>query len=182
MLPLLLPWLAVLALLALPSNRQGRAWLIWVPLAALALCTAGLCECADAANNEGLGYCGQVAGAAAFGLAAIWLLGAVFARRRRPLGIVLMTLAFAAVSLLALVVSSAWDDLWSLMRQVPAMPLYVLTFWIAGGLTYAGALSLAGWICRRRCSGLRVLLRLPVEVSAVLTPPVAPVVAQGSPQ
>jgi len=159
-LPLLLPWLAVLALLALPSNRQGRAWLICVPLAALALCSAGLCEAADAAENEGLGYCGQVAGAAAFGLAAIWLLGTVLARRRRALAMTFMTLAFAGVSLLALVVNPAWDELWELIRQEPALPLYLLIFWIVGGLTYAGALSLTGWMCRRRFSGLRVWLRL----------------------
>ena len=159
-LPLLVPWLAVLALLALPSNRRGRAWLICVPLAALALCSAGLWESADAANNEGLGYCVQVAGAATFGLAAIWLLGTALARRRRALATVLMTLAFAAVSLLAMVVSPAWEEIWDMKRQEPALPLYLLIFWIAGGLTYTGALSLTGWLCRRRFSGLRVSLRL----------------------
>ena len=107
--PQLLPWLAVLALLALPSNRQGRAWLIWIPLAALALCGAGLWESADAANNEGLSYFAQAAGAAAFGLAAVWLLGTALARRRRASGIVLLALVFAAVSLLALVVSPVWE-------------------------------------------------------------------------
>ena len=108
-LPLLLPWLVVLALLALPSNRQGRAWLIWIPLAALALCGAGLWESADAANNEGLSYFAQAAGAAAFGLAAVWLLGTALARRRRASGIVLLAQVFAAVSLLALVVSPVWE-------------------------------------------------------------------------
>ena len=71
-----------------------------------------------------------------------------------------MALAFAAVSLLAVVVSPAWDELWDLMRQEPALPLYLLIFWIASGLTYAGALNLTGWMCRSRFSGLRVSLRL----------------------
>jgi len=159
-LPLLLPWLVVLALLALPSNRQGRAWLIWVPLAALALSGAGLWESADAATNEGLGYFAQAAGAAAFGLAAIWLLGTALARRRRAFGIVLMALVFAAVSLLALVVSPVWEQMWDLRGHEPALPLYLLIFWIASGFAYAGALSLTGWMCRRRFGVLRVSLRL----------------------
>jgi hypothetical protein len=160
LLPLLLPWLAVLVLLALPSNRNPRAWWIWVPLSGLALLSLGLGEAAGAADNEGLSYLVQAAGAAAFGLAAIWLLGSALARHWRALAIALMTLAFAAVSLLALVVSPAWDQLWDMMRQEPALPLYLLIFWIASGLTYAGALNLTGWMCRSRFSGLRVSLRL----------------------
>ena len=39
--PQLLPWLAILALLALKPNRGWSAWWIWLPLAGLA---AG-CHC-----------------------------------------------------------------------------------------------------------------------------------------
>ena len=160
LLPLLLPWLAVLGLLALPSNRNARAWWIWVPLAALALLGAGLEAAFDAESNDGLGFCVQVAHAASFGLAAIWLLGAVLARRGRALGVVLMALAFAAVSLLALVVSPLREQLWDLRRWEPAILLYLLLFWIGSGLVIAGALNLTGWMSRRRFSGVRVSLRL----------------------
>jgi hypothetical protein len=78
----------VLGLLALPSNRTGRAWWIWAPLVVLALLGAGLGAFADAANNEGLSFSAQAASAAAFGLAAVWLVGAGLARRCRTLSIV----------------------------------------------------------------------------------------------
>ena len=161
LLPLLLPWLVVLGLLGLPSNRTARAWWIWAPLVALALLGTGLGVAADAADNEGLSYMVQMACAAAFGLAAVWLLGAGLARRGRAISIVLMALAFAAVSLLAFVVSPMWEQLWDLRRYEPAILLYLVMFWIAGGMVYAGGLNLTGWMCRRQFSCLRVLLRLP---------------------
>jgi hypothetical protein len=161
LLPLLLPWLVVLGLLALPSNRTARAWWIWAPLAALALLGAGLGTVADAANNEGLSFSAQAASAAAFGLAAVWLVGAVLARRCRAISIMLMALAFAAVSMLAFVVSPMWEQIWDLRRWVPAIPLYLLLFWMVGGLVFAGGLNLTGWMCRKRFSRRRVLLRLP---------------------
>jgi hypothetical protein len=161
LLPLLLPWLAVLALLALPSNRNARAWWIWAPLAVLALLGTGLGVAADAADNEGLSYMVQTASAAAFGLAAVWLLGAGLARRGRALSIVLMALAFAAVSLLAFVVSPMFEQLWDLRQYEPTILLYLLLFWIVGGLVYAGGLNLTGWVCRKLFSCFRVLLRLP---------------------
>ncbi|MGO8928160.1 MAG: hypothetical protein ACLQU3_14915 [Limisphaerales bacterium] len=160
-LPLLLPWLVVLGLLALPSNRTARAWWIWVPLAGLALLGIGLGVAADTADNEGLGYMIQTACAAAFGLAAVWLLGTGLARRSRALSLVLMTLAFAAVSLLAFVVSPVWEQLWDLRQWEPTILLYLLLFWIAGGLVFAGGLNLTGWMCRKQFSCLRVLFRLP---------------------
>lgn len=160
-LPLLLPWLAVLGLLALPSNRTARAWWIWAPLVALALLGTGLGLAADAADNEGLSYMVQTACAAAFGLAAVWLLGAGLARRCRALNILLMALAFAAVSLLAFVVSPVFEQLWNLRQPEPAIILYLLLYWITGGLVFAGGLNLTGWMCRKQFSCLRVLLRLP---------------------
>jgi len=159
---LLLPWLVVLGLLALPSNRTARAWWIWAPLAALALLVAGLGVAANAANNGGLNFSAQAACAASFGLAAVWLLGAGLARRGRALSLVLMALAFAAVSLLAFLVSPVWEQLYDLRRWEPAILLYVLLFWTAGGLVFAGALNLTGRMYRKRFSRLRVSLLLPL--------------------
>lgn len=161
LLPLLLPWLAVLALLALPSNRTGRAWWIWAPLAIVALLGVGLGAAADAANIEGLSFSAQAAYAAAFGLAAIWLLGTGLARRGRALSIMLMALAFAAVSLLGFAASPVWEQLADLRRYDPAILLYLLLFWLASGLAFAGALNLTGRMCRKRFSRLRVSLLLP---------------------
>ncbi len=165
--PLLLPWLVVLGLLGLPSNRTARAWWIWAPLVVLALLGAGLGVAADAANNEGLSYMVQTACAAAFGLATVWLLGAGLARLGRALSIVLMALAFAAVSLLAFVVSPMWEQLWDLRQLEPMILLYLVVFWIVGGVVFAGGLNLTGWRCRRRYSHVRVLLWLPVWLWAI---------------
>jgi hypothetical protein len=160
----LLPWLAVLGLLALPSNRTARAWWIWVPLIVLALLASGLAAATDAADNEGLSFSVQATGAAAFGLAAIWLLGAGLARRCRAVSIVLMALAFAAGSVLAFVVSPVWEQLSELRRYAPAILLYVLLFWVASGVVFAGALNLTGRMCRKRFGRLRVALWLPLWI------------------
>jgi hypothetical protein len=162
LLPLLLPWLALLALLALPSNRNPRAWWIWAPLIGVALIGAWLGAAAEAADNEGLGYCIQAASAAALGLGAVWLLGAGLARRCQVVSVVLMVLAFSAVGLAAFVVSPVSEQLWDLRRWEPALIWYLLLFWIVGGVAFAGALNLTGWICRMRFGRLRVSLWLPL--------------------
>ena len=160
-LPLLLPWLAVLALLALPSNRNPRAWWIWAPLIGLSLLGAGLESAAETFNDEGYSYVFQAACAAAFGLAAIWLLGSALTRRYRTLAIVFMVIAFAVVSLLAFAVSPAFEQVWDLRRWVAAAVLYLVLFSVVSGIAFAGALNLTGWMCRSRFTRLRVALRLP---------------------
>jgi hypothetical protein len=167
LLPVLLPWLIVLALLALPSNRNLRAWWIWAPLVCLALLGVGLETVAEASNDEVLGYFIQGACAAAFGLASIWLVGSALSRRCRALAIMFSALAFAAVSLLAFVVGPAGEQLSSIIQLEPAALLYLVLFWVAGGLVFAGALNLTGWRCRRRYSHVRVLLWLPVWLWAI---------------
>jgi hypothetical protein len=166
-LPLLLPWLAVLALLALPSNRNPQAWWIWAPLIGMALLGAGLETANEALNDGGLNFSIQAACAAAFGLAAIWLLGSALVRRCRALAIAFMALAFAAVSLLAFVVSPVWEQLSGLNQFEPGVFLYLLLFWVVGGLVFAGALNLTGWMCRSQFTPLRVALRLPLWLCAM---------------
>jgi hypothetical protein len=161
LLPVLLPWLVALGLLALPSNRNARAWWIWAPLVVVALLGFGVEAAFDAESNDGLSYIVQAVCAAGFGLTAIWLLGAGLARRCRALGIVLVALAFAAVSLLAFAVSPAGEQMRDLSGREPLLLLYLLLFWIAGGLVYAGALNLTGRMCRKRFTRVRVSLRLP---------------------
>jgi len=76
--PRLLPWLVMLALLGLKPNRGWSAWWIWLPLA----CVAGGCHCLKLASQgtsnalvEGtLGLFLEVPVALTLGLAALWLL------------------------------------------------------------------------------------------------------------
>lgn len=153
---LLLPWLAVLVLLALPSNRNPQAWWIWVPLIGLVLLGAGLAAVGEALNAEVLAYAVQAASAAGFGLTALWLLAASLARRGRALGIALASLALAAVSLLAFLVSPASELVGDVSRWGPAIFLYLALFWMTDGVVFAGALNLAGWLCRSRFSRARI--------------------------
>ena len=85
--PGLLPWLAILALLALKPNRGWSAWWIWVPLAGV----AGGCHWLQQAvhtsptdrSGEALGMLLEVPIALAFGLAALWLLAPYLGRNHR---------------------------------------------------------------------------------------------------
>ena len=160
LLPVLLPWLVVLALLALPSNRSPRAWWIWAPLIGLALLATGLEAAFAASIIDYFVPVVQAAVTASFGLATIWLLGASLARRGRALGIVLLAAAGAAVSLLGLVVSPAWDEMRIEVDFASEEFLYLLLVAVLCGLVYAGALNLTGWMCRKRFGSVRVSLRL----------------------
>lgn len=167
LLPLLLPWLAVLVFLALPSNRDPRAWWIWVPLVGVALLGAGLNAAGEAVGQEAFTYAVQAASAAGFGLAALWLLGAGLARRCRALGIVLAALAFAVVSVLAFLVSPVSEILGEAVRWEPMVCLYLALFWLAGGVVFAGALNLTGRLCRAQPSRVRISLWLPLWLWAM---------------
>jgi hypothetical protein len=160
--PLLLPWLAILVLLALPSNRDPRAWWIWTPLIGLVLLGAGLNSLGEALSEGVFAYAVQAVFAAAFGLAVIWLLGAALARRGRALSIALAALALAGISLLAFLVSPVSELVADLSRWEPLALLYLALFWIAVGVVFAGALHLTGWRCRTRYSHVRVSLWLPL--------------------
>jgi hypothetical protein len=162
LLPLMLPWLAVLVLLALPSNRNPHAWWIWVPLIGLVLLGAGLNAAGESLSQEVFSYSVQTASAAAFGLTVLWLLGAGVARFCRALGIGSAALAFAAVSMLAFFVSPVSDLVADASRWEPAVFLYLALFWLTGGVVFAGALNLTGRSCRSRTSRVRILLWLPL--------------------
>jgi len=83
----LLPWLAILALLALKPNRGWSAWWICVPLAGV----VGVCHWLQQAAQtspadrpgEAVGMLLQVPVALGFGLAALWLLAPYLGRGHR---------------------------------------------------------------------------------------------------
>ena len=85
--PQLLPWLAILALLALTPNRGWSAWWIWLPLAGVAGGCHWLQQAAQGSpadrSGEAIGMLLQVPIALAFGLAALWLLAPYLGRSHR---------------------------------------------------------------------------------------------------
>jgi hypothetical protein len=106
--PQLLPWLAVLCLLALKPNRGWSAWWIWLPLACLAAGCYALRLALQGAPNamvgSALGMLLEVPLALAFGLAALWLLAPYLCqghRFRNFLGILAVLVAFIMFSFAA---------------------------------------------------------------------------------
>jgi hypothetical protein len=159
--PLLLPWLAILVSLALPSNRDRRAWWIWAPLIALVLLGVTLRAAGEAFRQEAFAYFLPASSAAAFGLTAIWLLGTSLVRRCTALAIVLSALAFAGVALLAFLVSPVSELVEDLSQWEKSVFLYLVLFWLTAGMVFSGAFNLTGRMCRGRPTRLRISLWLP---------------------
>jgi hypothetical protein len=100
--PRLLPWLAILTLLALKPNRGWSAWSVWLPLA----CLAAGCHCLQLTSQDSPNSLAANASelllnvplALAFALAALWLVAPYVGGQHR-----LRTL-FGSVGILAIVI------------------------------------------------------------------------------
>ncbi len=94
-LPVLLPWLGVLLLLLLRSNRTASAWWIWAPLGGVAGVSSLLPSVLASWPSNELGFFEELVVAIAFGLAAAWSVLNHLRRRGRfvtVLGFVLVLL------------------------------------------------------------------------------------------
>ncbi len=142
--PLLLPWLIILVLLVLKSNRCAAAWLIWLTLG----CVIAFTQSSLAMLlPSGTGFFLDAIAALAFGLAAVWLLSNYLRRQHRLLTFLCLLLALAVFSGLA---AGAKQGL-SLLAVESLQIGIVLAI---GVLASAVALNLAGLTCR---SGYRLL-------------------------
>jgi len=153
--PLLLPWLALLALLAMKPNRNGAAWLIWLPVGcalAITLLPLTLPSVFDSLLD--------VFAALVFGVAAVWLLSTYLRRPHRLVTFFCILFALAGFSLLAFV-SKQGANLLDLEWLPFAIVLGV------GVLTSTVALSLGGWICRRRFRPVGLCVWMLVSLLAV---------------
>jgi hypothetical protein len=162
----LLPWLVILALLALKPNRGWSAWWILLPLAGLAAGRHALELVLQGSNNglpeEMFGVYLDMFLALAFGLAALWLLASYLGphhRRRTFLGTLLVLVVFSIFSFSA---TAGWsvgmEPIMSLLDPrhsaatasvgEAALPFFVLSLLLA--LVVAGAMALCGLACRWR--------------------------------
>jgi hypothetical protein len=152
-LPQVLPWLAILALLMLKSNRCGSAWWIWVPL--------GLVGGAACAPESLLNYLPpsqlemflELISALGFGLAAVWLLAGFLGWKHRLLAFVGVLLALGAFGSLAYLIRQGWEG-------IGGETLQIGIFLAASALVISVALILAGLVCRGRYGWLRLSLWL----------------------
>ena len=146
--PQLVPWLLVLGLLVLRPNRNGSAWLIWLPI----ICSIGVTRLPLGLPSGG-DFLLDAAVALAFALAAVWLLSPYLRRRHRLLTVlcVLSVLGvFGALELVANQCGGLSVDEW-----IPAA--MVLGF---GVLASDLALGVVGWLCRRGFSPVRLYVCL----------------------
>ena len=174
--PQLLPWLAVLALLALKPNRGWSPWLIWLALAGLAGGRSWLLRCLQNGSNPFLlNACEvllEVPLALAFGLAALWLMALRLNSRHRFttfLGILAVLLAFMGFCFAARV---GWgmgmEPIASLLDPrhlaatassgVMATPFFILLLLPAPMV--AAAMALCSLACRQRRGTVRLCLWL----------------------
>jgi hypothetical protein len=148
LMPLLLPWLALLGLLALRANRGWPAWWVCLPLGAvtaLAWCARPLFSFVPSTALDL--FCESLQ-AVAFGIAAVWLLSHALGRiPSRFVAFCGMLLVLGGFSLLAYVVRQDWSG------PEAAGGLMLLGFF---GAATALALSLAGRACRHRYAPLRL--------------------------
>ena len=160
--PLLLPWLAILALLALKPNRRAAAWWIWLPLG----CVIAFTLAPPAILPSGTNFFLDVIAALAAGLAAVWLLSNYLRQSHRLVTFLCLLLALAGFSALAFVSQQAGSLSIELFQGGIALAL--------GVLVSAVALSLAGLLCRGRCRRVGLygwLLILLVVIWLVVTAP-----------
>ena len=134
LLPRLLPWLAILALLAFKPNRGWSAWWIWVPLACLAIGWHWLQpESAGGRSslpNDILDALFDVPRALAFGVAALWLLAPYLGRRRKFSTFLGMLVVLAGFSVFSCAVTAGMDQ----GAVIPDIPIINNSFVVAAGL------------------------------------------------
>jgi hypothetical protein len=182
LLPPLLPWLAILALLALKPNRSLSAWWIWLPLACLAAgwhyVELGLQTSSNGLSQDVLEIILDIPVALAFGLAALWLLAPCLARCHRfrtCLGILAVLAGFSVFSFGA---AAGWNMLMEPIvdildprhcaaTSVAGMALTFLVPLALQALVVAAAIVLCGLACRGRHRRFRLCLWLFVSLLAV---------------
>jgi hypothetical protein len=178
----LLPWLAILALLALKPNRGWSAWLIWLPLACVAVGCHLLRLTARGAAANGFGEALEVfldvPLAWGLGLAALWLVASHFGsttRFRAFLGGVALLAGFIVFSFAA---TAGWglgaEPVASLLdprhcsatASVGAIALPLFVPLVLPAPVVAVALALCGLACRGRFRPIGLYLWLLVSLLA----------------
>jgi hypothetical protein len=181
--PPLLPWLAILGLLALKPNRGWSAWWIWLPLAGLA---AGwhYVELGIESSSTGLPkgafevLC-DVPVALAFGLAALWLLASWLGRIHRFSGFLSAWFLLVVFIVFSLAAMAGWDQevepilglldprQFSATTAAGALGMPLLSPLALLALVVAAALVLGGLACRGRGGPFRLCVWLFLSLVAV---------------
>jgi hypothetical protein len=153
LMPQVLPWLAILALLMLKPNRCASAWWILIPLA----CVGGVAclpePVLEILPSSQFEIFLELIGALGFGLAAVWLLSSYLAWKHRLLAFLGILLAQGVFGTFAYLVRKGSEGL-------GAETLQIGVFLAASVLVIAVALALSGLVCRGQYCWLRLSLWL----------------------
>jgi hypothetical protein len=164
----MVPWLAILLLLALKSNRGGQTWWIWLPLgcvmAVVGLALPGL----PFLPSNVAGIFLEFIGALAFGIAGMWLLAPLLVRKHRFVTFLCLLAALTGFSLFSFVIRQDWGDAATPEPWVGLVPLALSV------LAITAATTLAGLACRGRYRAFRLYLWLLVILLAIWTVVIGP--------
>jgi hypothetical protein len=153
LMPQVLPWLAILALLLLKPNRCAAAWWVWVPLACASAIASAPQPVLDLLASSNLAPLLDLIGSLGFGLAAVWLLAGYLGRKHRMLAFLGILLAQEVFGLLAFGLRQAGEG-FAPETFVVGISLVVSI------LVTSVALTLAGLVCRGRYGWVRLSLWL----------------------
>ena len=142
----MLPWLALLGLLALKPNRQGSAWSIWLPLGIL----VALTHVPWPFLPSGADFFLDIITALATGLAAVWLLSGSLRQGNRFLTFLCIFLVLALFSALAFMAGQGWNLL-NAQSASAGLALALAVTVTAVGLVLAGLVCHGSyrplWLC-----------------------------------
>jgi hypothetical protein len=168
LIPSFLPWFAVLLLLLVRSNRCGRAWWIWLPVGCVAVTEQLLLSATGFLPSGTADMFLEMAGALAFGIAAVWLLAPQLARRHRFVTFLCLVPTLGGFSLFSFLVRQDWTLDGASLVLVMLVPLALSV------LVVALAIFLAGLACRGRYRPLGLYLWIFLSLLAlwlvILTP------------
>ena len=142
--PSLLPWLAVLLLLLVKSNRCGQAWWIWVPLGCVAAVGQLLQPAFGFIPSETAAMFLDLVSSLAIGVAAVWLLAPQLARSHRLLTFLCLVPTLGIFSLFSFLMKQDWGGGGTAVALAMLVPLAI------GVFVVAVAILLAGLACRGR--------------------------------
>jgi hypothetical protein len=166
--PSFLPWLAVLLLLLVKSNRCGRAWWIWLPLGCVAAMEQLSLSVTGFLPSGTADIFLEMADALAFGVAAVWLLAPQLARRHRLLTFLCLAPTLAGFSFFSFLMKQDWGGGDTAVALAMLVPLAI------GVFVVAVAILLAGLACRGRYRPLGLCLWIFLSLLAlwlvILTP------------
>ncbi|MBI4023901.1 MAG: hypothetical protein HY360_02910 [Verrucomicrobia bacterium] len=152
LMPVFLPWVAILLLLLAKSNRCAQAWWIWAPLVCVATLERILVF--PFLPSSLIETFVDVISALAFGIAAVWLLAPHLARRHRFVTFLCILPTLAGASALVCVIGQDWLGGEAATMVSVISLLGIVVFVVSVAMTFAG------WACRGRYRPFRLSLWL----------------------